>query len=915
MLTEQANSGQTVASSSSGIRPVHERGSGVGLRLGGARADFVASLGRKVLDLRAASARVRENPGELALREALRRRMHALSSAAKMMKFDAMDRAIAEALGIIDRTDLDVPLEPVDLDSIDQVIGDLPSLAWGDSDARPSHVEAVAKPARRPVFNALIVGSAQIAEALLDELPADEGGTPSRLAFVCESTPDAQAAFDLARSTDPDLVILDADLDYASELVEALMDEPLTEATPLVVIGSFLEPGESARYVAMGVARTLAKPTSKASLRSACEAAVSARSGAAHIAPVGSLPRSEHVDLAHGDRSPMRLRGPAPEVRLEGRSVVIADDDPAVVWFLADLLKSVGCEVHEAFDGVRALELTYRTNPDLLLCDIMMPGLDGFSLCRKLRHDVALRDLPVILLSWKEDLLQRVRELGAGAAGYVRKEADTRAILARIREALRPRAHVEMRLADGTGEVRGRMDGLSVRTLLEIVCKVRPDARISMRDASFNYEIEVRAGAPVRATRTSGDGSALHGTKAWTLMLGASAGRFTVATSAATVEADLEGSLSALLAAPVLHARAVTALLGSQGTKACRVRLDEQALEDYLRATPDLVRTIALRLADGSTPRSLLLEGIADAALIEDLASDLAARGVILGVEDDKAFDLVGPEILRLKELHDVQEAAPSVGPPPEDVVTKDCAADHAAPRCESPSPTGVTASKAEASSLEEAVIRELANRSPEPAALEPNVAMAASEPSPSPQGQVAFLAERTEIDGTLYAAREPSIPIDEMSVPIDDSRATRTPLTAVTSEDTIPGLAGKRKAWPVFVFAAASGIVAWAAVHFSLASVPPKRVETAPPAPAQLPIPAAESVTYTSAAPSTVATGQGSLEVSGPGDAVIVVDGTDRGRGFVTLSLPAGMHEVRLGGFAARQVDVRLSKVAHVKF
>jgi len=66
-----------------------------------------------------------------------------------------------------------------------------------------------------------------------------------------------------------------------------------------------------------------------------------------------------------------------------------------------------------------------------------MPGLDGFALSRALRRDVALRDTPVILLSWKEDLLQRVRELGASAAAYLRKESDSRAIVARAKEARR----------------------------------------------------------------------------------------------------------------------------------------------------------------------------------------------------------------------------------------------------------------------------------------------------------------------------------------------------------------------------------------------------------------------------------------------------------------------------------------------
>jgi DNA-binding response OmpR family regulator len=855
--------------------------------------------------------------------------MHALSSAAKIMKFDAMDRAIAEALGTIDRTDLDAPLALVDLEAIDQILEDLPALAWGDGDARASRVEPVAKPAL-PTYATLIVGSAHIAEALIEE-----GGEPPM--FGCESTPDAQAAFELARTTEPDLVVLDADLEYATELVEALMDDPLTEGAAVVVIGSFLEPGESARYVAMGVAKTLAKPTSKTSLRNACEAALQARRGIVVAQPGGS-PKAAHVDLAYGDRARTRLRGPATEVRLQGRKIVVADDDPAVVWFLADLLKSAGCIVHEAFDGQQALELAYRTSPDLLICDIMMPKLDGFSLCRALRRDVALRDVPVILLSWKEDLLQRVRELGAGAAGYIRKESDTRAIVARIREALRPRAHIELRLRDDSGEVRGRMDGISARTLLEIVCATRPEARVSVRDASFNYEVEVRDGAPLRATRTSGDGTVLHGTKVLAAMLGVGAGRFTVLASTTVLEPQLDGNLAAQLAKPIARSRAATALLTGAGTtKANRVHLDEQGLEDYLRAMPEIVRTIALRIKEGMSPRGLLLEGAYDASLVEDLVCDLAARGVVRGIDDATGEDLLGPEIERLAQHADARAMFAPRTATPAPVPANDCAADASAPLCESPEPSDVVGSHADADggagSLEDAVLREIANHSPEPAQLEePREPASCEGPTPPPPAyekegtpthdQILALSEATVVDDTTYAERERSIPIEDASVslPLSEGGCARTPLTTVTTREEPAGLPSKQKAWPMVAFVAATGIVAWAVIHFSLATPAAKQVETAPPAPAQIVTPGGpEGVTYTTIVVTAgVPAGQGILEISSASDAVVLVDGTERGVGGVTLPLFAGKHDVRIrhaDGDITKLVEVRPALVAHVKF
>jgi len=999
-------------------QPRAGREQGGSSRLGGARADFVAGLGRKVADLRGTLARVRGERADIAPREELRRKLHALGSAAKLMKFDAMDRGISEALGTIDRTAIDAALDAVDLDALEQVIEDLPALAWGDGHSRSSHAEAAQK-AAPPRWSALVVGTALIAEALVEEIEGARG------TFDCESTPDAQAAYDLVRTTEPDLVVLDADLDYATELVEALMDDPLTERVPVVVVGSFLEAGESSRYVAMGVNATLAKPTSREMLREVCEDAVDPRrppkpgvallgeptleelgerlaneikdaivgradpaargkkiplgegtevlgavwgaiarvrevvtsrtDGAIRFAPgpdgaLSMAPPLHDPEVARADRGRARARGNAAEVRLNGRRILVADDDPAVVWFMADLLKTAGCTVHEAFDGQQALELAYKTSPDLVISDILMPNMDGFSLCRALRRDVALRDAPVILLSWKEDLLQRVRELGAGAAGYVRKESDARAIIARVREALRPRARVEARLRDD-GEVRGRLDGVSVRTLLEIVCATRPEARVSIRDATFLYEVEIRWGAPQRATRTAGDGAFLKGTKALAAMLGVGAGRFTVTNSLAPIEGELDGNLAAQLAKPIARARAATMLLtGAEMTRIGRVELDEPALADYLRATPERARLVARRLAAGMPPRDLVLGGACEPALLDDLTTDLASRGVVLGIEDDDGHDMFTPTVAHLMQHTDTRASFAPRTATPSPVPANGmgaCANDAASPLCQSPAPSA-------AASLEDAVLREVSHRSPEPLQamlphaerapiVEPSTLRPRTSPPPPtveeaymtpPAEQIAALGEATVIDDTTYGEpREESIPIEE-SLGIDRSPSPasqeKTPLTHVSSREELPR--PKRKPWPMIACVAASCIVAWAVVHFSMSARAPKVNEVSPPpppvmmvaepapvtpAPVSLPTPAQE-VAYT-AAEADVPAGQGVLDVSAPADAVVVVDGKERARGSATLPIARGNHDVRVKTPTADErgctVDVRERRVAHVKF
>jgi CheY-like chemotaxis protein len=142
------------------------------------------------------------------------------------------------------------------------------------------------------------------------------------------------------------------------------------------------------------------------------------------LGPEGAFP----IAPWWGDNSTAVQRGaeakPETDSPLQGRRVVVADDDPAVTWFIGGVLRAAGAEVREAHDGDRALELCFRSSPDLVISDVLMPALDGFALCRALKRDIALRDVPVILLSWKEDLLQRLRDLGADADGYLRKEAS-----------------------------------------------------------------------------------------------------------------------------------------------------------------------------------------------------------------------------------------------------------------------------------------------------------------------------------------------------------------------------------------------------------------------------------------------------------------------------------------------------------
>ena len=129
--------------------------------------------------------------------------------------------------------------------------------------------------------------------------------------------------------------------------------------------------------------------------------------------------------------------------------LLVVDDEPALRESLARALTAEGYAVDTAADGTQALEAVAADEPDAIVLDVLMPGLDGLAVCRTLRREG--RSLPILMLTARDAVGDRVAGLDAGADDYVIKPFALDELLARVRALLRRTG-----VADGPGAVAVR---------------------------------------------------------------------------------------------------------------------------------------------------------------------------------------------------------------------------------------------------------------------------------------------------------------------------------------------------------------------------------------------------------------------------------------------------------------------------
>lgn len=117
-----------------------------------------------------------------------------------------------------------------------------------------------------------------------------------------------------------------------------------------------------------------------------------------------------------------------------GKRILVVDDEQDILLLVTKILETVGYDVVTACDGIEALEKVRKVSPDLVILDLMLPGLDGFQICSILKHDRLLKNIPIVIFTARSQIEDCDLGMKLGANAYIKKPFDKATLLERVAE-------------------------------------------------------------------------------------------------------------------------------------------------------------------------------------------------------------------------------------------------------------------------------------------------------------------------------------------------------------------------------------------------------------------------------------------------------------------------------------------------
>jgi CheY-like chemotaxis protein len=231
--------------------------------------------------------------------------------------------------------------------------------------------------------------------------------------------------------------------------------------------------------------------------------------------------------------------------------VLVAEDDRTASAICSRALSNAGYEISVAFDGAQALAMLREGSFDLVVTDMIMPGMDGLELVRAMRADARLTRLPVLFLTSCEEHDMRLKGYRAGCDGYLIKPIRPVELVERVKAVMSNALGTGAQLS--SAYLSGRLDGASVASLLTYLHGQERSGLLRLWRFGAYGEITLREGKPLTAQVDR----LVLGEEALAALLGWNAGTFRFERhDVSEIEPELNGSLSELLGRAELSRRA-----------------------------------------------------------------------------------------------------------------------------------------------------------------------------------------------------------------------------------------------------------------------------------------------------------------------------------------------------------------------
>ncbi|MGD9098627.1 MAG: response regulator [Desulfobacterales bacterium] len=227
---------------------------------------------------------------------------------------------------------------------------------------------------------------------------------------------EAETGLQMAAESRPDLILMDVNLPGLDGLsaTRRLKDDPQLASIPVIALTGLAMEGDREKALEAGCMDHITKPINTRSF----------------LDSLGTL-------LAPACDRPAPEAPPRDVAQRQYSRILVVDDDPMNVKLLEGILKKEGYESIKAFGGEEALAMVRRDRPDLILLDVMMPGIDGYEVTRQLKSNPATAAIPVIMITALNGTEDKVRGLACGADEFLTKPVNAAELLARSKSMLR----------------------------------------------------------------------------------------------------------------------------------------------------------------------------------------------------------------------------------------------------------------------------------------------------------------------------------------------------------------------------------------------------------------------------------------------------------------------------------------------